>query len=238
MTASTYDAITAALAAGVLLAVVAMVVSLVAVVARWKTPQCRGHLIRLVISLAAIPVLIGTQQAILWLVFLPALGRQQMTEINAARAKRFAETTFVKVGDTVPAFSVTTIDGDVISAPLPGKVVLINFFATWCGPCQMELPHIERIWSNLRNDDRFRLVVVGREETVKSVRAFRQQHEFSFPIAADSERKVYSLFAKESIPRTVLVSPQGQVVYSKAGFDETDIEELHAVLKEQLAALK
>jgi hypothetical protein len=102
----------------------------------------------------------------------------------------------------------------------------------------MELPHIDRIWSDLKNDNQFRMVVIGREETAETVRAYRQQHEFSFPIAADPEREIYSLFAKESIPRTIVVSPEGQVVYSNAGFHETDIEELKAVLKQQLATLK
>jgi peroxiredoxin len=238
MNSAVYSSITMILGVTALIALGIALYSFIFMLVRWKTPKRRSHAVRLFAAIAAIPCLIAIQQAILWWVFLPALGRQQMAEINAARAKRLDETTFVKVGDTVPEFSLTTIDGDTVSLPLPGKVVLINFFATWCGPCQMELPHIERIWSDFRNDDRFGLVVVGREETAETVRAYRQQHQFSFPIAADPEREVYSFFAKESIPRTILVSPEGLVVYSNAGFYETDIEELRAELKKQLATLK
>ena len=119
-----------------------------------------------------------------------------------------------------------------------GKVYLVEFWATWCGPCLVELPHIEHIWSDLRHDDRFRLVVVGREETAETVRTFRQEHEFSFPMADDPERVVYSLFAAEGIPLTMVVSPEGKIIYSKAGFYVSDMAELYAVLKGQLAALK
>ena len=238
MTDSTYNTITAALAIGVWIAFAALIVSLIATIVRWKSPRRRGHLVRLLISFAAIPILVGIQQAILWWVFLPELGRRQMTEISAARAKRFDETTLVKVGDTIPAFSVKTVDGETVTLPSPGKVVLINFFATWCGPCQLELPHIEQIWLNLKHDDHFRLVVVGREETPETVRNYCQQHRFSFPVGADPEREIYSLFAKESIPRTIVVSPEGRVVYSTLGFDEADIVALKALLNEQLAVLK
>ncbi len=238
MTESTYNTITSALALALVFAFVVMVVSLIAMIVRWKTPKRRGHIGRFLISLAAIPVLIGTQQAILWLVFLPALGRQKMAEVNAGRAEQLAATTLINVGDTIPHTSLTTIDGETITLPMPGKVVLINFFATWCGPCLKELPHIEHIWSDLRHDDHFRLVVIGREETAETVRTFRQQHAFSFPMAADPEREVYSLFATESIPRTMVVSPEGKIIYSKAGFYESDIAGLNAILKGQLAALK
>jgi peroxiredoxin len=238
MTTTVFNGITLVLEVAALVALGIALVSCVLMLVRWKTPKRRGHAIRLAGAIAAIVCLIGVHQAILWFVFLPALGRQQMAEIEAAQARRFAETTFVRVGDAVPEFSLTTIDGETVSLPAPGKVVLINFFATWCGPCQVELPHIERIWSDLRSDDRFRLVVVGREETAETVQAYRREHSFTFPMAADPERKVYSLFAKELIPRTVVVSPAGQVVYATAGFYEDEVEELHALLKEQLAAVK
>lgn len=238
MTESTYTTITAALTLALVFACVVMAVSLIAMIVRWKTPKRRGHVGRFVISLAAIPVLIGIQYAILFVVFLPALGRQKMAEINARRAEQLVTTTLVNVGDSIPQTSLTNIDGETITLPMPGKVVLINFFATWCGPCLVELPYIEHIWSDLRHDDRFRLVVVGREETAETVRTFRQEHEFSFPMAADPERVVYSLFAAEGIPLTMVVSHEGKIIYAKAGFYETDIAELKAILKGQLAVLK
>jgi peroxiredoxin len=238
MSTSTYNTVTAALATGVLIAFVVMVISLIAIIVRWKTPKRRGHGIRLLVALAAISCLIGIQQAILWLVFLPALGRQQMMKVNAARAEKLAETSVVRVGDTAPQFSLTTADGDEFSLPNQGSIILINFFATWCGPCQIELPHVEQIWTANKNNARFRLLVIGREETMETVRDYRNKNGFSFPIAPDPDRSVYSLFANESIPRTLVVSPDGQIVYSKAGFMKEDLVELNAVLEKQLAGLR
>jgi peroxiredoxin len=235
MTTSAYNAITATLAIGVLTAFVVLLVSFIAMIVRWRTPNRRKHVIRLLFAFAAIPCLIGIQQAILWLVFLPSLGREQMAEINAMRDERLSDTSLVSVGDLAPQFSLTTADGDEFSLLEPGDVVLINFFATWCGPCQVELPHIERIWAANKNRKRFRLLVIGREETTEAVLAYRDKNGFSFPIAADPDRSVYSLFANESIPRTLVVSPDGQIVYSKAGFYEDDLDELSAVLRDQLA---
>jgi peroxiredoxin len=144
----------------------------------------------------------------------------------------------VRVGDRAPQFSLTTADGKEFSLADNDKVTLINFFATWCAPCALELPHIEQIWADHKDDEHFRLLVIGREETTESVREYRKKHGFSFPIAADSDRSVYSLFAKDSIPRTLVVSHDGRIVFSKAGFYDADVVELKAVLREQIASLK
>jgi peroxiredoxin len=238
MNATTYNTITATLAIGVLIAFCVLIVSFTAMIVRWKTPKRRRHIIRLFVAIAIIPCLIATHQAFLWLVFLPSLGRQQMAEINAIRADRLAKTSIVHVGDLAPQFSLTTADGEEFSlTDATGDVVLINFFATWCGPCQLELPQIDGIWTARKNDKNFRLLVIGREETTESVRAYRDKNGFSFPIAADPDRAAYSLFAKESIPRTLVVSPEGLIVYSKSGFFEEDIDDLTAVLETQFADL-
>jgi peroxiredoxin len=235
MSATTFNALSVVLGIAVLIALLAAIISLVAMIVRWRTPRRRGYAISLLICLAAVPCLIGVQQFLLWRVFLPALGREKVAQMNAARAERLAKTSLVQVGDAAPEFSVTTIDGETLSVPAPGKVVLLNFFATWCGPCRLELPHINRVWAQYKNDDRVRFIVIGREETPETVEAFQTEHNFSVPMAADPDRAIYSRFAKESIPRTFVIAPNGQIVYAQAGFHESDIEELKALLENQLA---
>ena len=235
MSAFTHITITVALATGVLIALIAMVVSLIAMILRWKTPSRRRHVIRLLVALATIPCLIGIQQTIFWRIYLPSWGRRQTAEAIAAHEERRANASLVHVGDSVPQFSLTTADGSEFAMPANGKVTLINFFATWCGPCRIELPHIERIWVEHKDDENFRLLVIGREETTESVRQYRNKNHFTFPVAADPDRTVYSLFARELIPRTLVVSPDGRVVYSKAGFRADDLGGLTVALQEQLA---
>jgi peroxiredoxin len=230
-----YNVITVTLVIAIFIAAVVGLISLVAVFIRWRSPQRRGHVIRLFAALVAIPAFIGIQQAMLWWVFLPSFGREQMAKIEEARATRLAESSYVRIGDAAPPFTLTTADGEEFVQPQRGTVVLINFFATWCGPCALELPHIEKIWTAHKDDERFRLVVIGREESDAVVLQYRRENGYTFPIAADPERKVYSLFAKELIPRTLVISPDGRVVYSQAGFNEAELEKLQEVLREQLA---
>ncbi len=239
MSGETYNAVMMGFLSAVLFAMAIALFSLVFMILRWRTPQRKKYTSRLLLSLVAIPILIGISQAILWFVFLPALGREQMARVNAHRAKQLADTSFVGVGDRAPNFDVTDVDGATFSlANVKGKVVVLNFFATWCGACVMELPHIETIWTDYRDQDKFALLVIGREETMDAVRDFRSKSGFSLPIAPDPERDVYSMFAKELIPRTVVISPDGVVVYSQVGFEEGDLDELRAVLTEQLAGFE
>lgn len=239
MSGDTYNAMTMGFLIAVLIAIAVAILSLVFMFLRWRTPKRRKHVLRLLFAVVAIPCLIGAQQALLWWIFLPALGREQMAKMNAYRAERLAATSLVHVGDRAPDFEITDADGAVFSmGDAKGKVVVINFFATWCGPCMMELPHIEEIWKDYRDRENFALLVIGREETMEAVREFRSKKGFSFPIAPDPNREVYSLFAKEAIPRTIVVSPNGVVVYSQLGFYEADMDELRAVVTEQLAGLE
>ena len=150
------------LAIAILVAVLVVLVSAASVIVRWKTPKRRGHVIRLVLALAAVPCLYGIYFANLFLIVIPEIGRQQRDEYSAHRAEQIAATTRIHIGDMAPAFSLTTADGTEFSLPETGKVVLINFFATWCGPCQVELPHIERVWAKHKDDEDFRLLVIGR----------------------------------------------------------------------------
>ncbi|HVT26786.1 MAG TPA: redoxin domain-containing protein, partial [Lacipirellulaceae bacterium] len=113
--------------------------------------------------------------------------------------------TLAHVGERAPDFRLTRIDGTPIqSSDLRGNVVVLNFFATWCGPCQMELPHLQSIWEEFGSDSHFRMLIVGRDETDDSVRAFKQKNGFTFPMAADPKGSVYKKFATEYIPRTYL----------------------------------
>ena len=143
--------------------------------------------------------------------------------------------TLTHVGESAPDFELTSIEGTPFrTVDLRGKVIVLNFFATWCGPCQMELPHLQAVWDEFRNDDDFRMLVVGREESEDSVRAFQQKHGFTFPLAADPENSVYNKFASQYIPRTYLVSRQGTIVHEFTGYYEVEISRLETLLKREL----
>jgi len=146
------------------------------------------------------------------------------------------KTTRVKIGQEVPAFSFSEDGGPEKSiADLKGQVVLINFFATWCGPCLKELPHLQNdIFIPYKDHPEFRLLVIGREHTAGELAKFKQTKTFTFKLIADPKREIYSSFAEQFIPRNFLIDRDGTIIYSSVGFDEKEFDQLKSVLEAKL----
>ncbi len=140
------------------------------------------------------------------------------------------------VGDKMPAFTIELDNGTTIaSSKFDGKVRLITLFATWCPPCLKELPHIQsQIWDKYKNNPNFELLVFGREHTEAEVKAFATKRGFTFPIYPDKSRGVYSLFAKNTIPRNYLIDKNGVVVYTSIGFNDAEFDQLLTKLAQLL----
>jgi peroxiredoxin len=148
------------------------------------------------------------------------------------------ETTLTEVGQTAPDFTVTTLQGKSFSlSEQRDRVVVVNFFATWCPPCREELPHLEReVWQRFRGDD-FSLVALGREHTAEELEPFAEETGFSFPIAPDPERTAYARYAEMYIPRTVVVGPDGTILFQSQGFERSDFDRMIDVIDRALSDL-
>lgn len=146
------------------------------------------------------------------------------------------EFTLVKRGDAVPTFEYETAPGITKSiTELKGKTILINFFATWCGPCRKELPVVQSdIYNKYKDNPNFVLLIFGREHSWEEISKFRQENKFTMPIYPDPQRKIFSLFAKQNIPRNFVISPEGKIIYSSTGFAEKEFGELKKTLEKQL----
>ena len=147
------------------------------------------------------------------------------------------QATLVKTGQQVPDFVLEGSDGQPISMKdLRGKVVLINFFATWCGPCMKELPHVQKeIYEKYKDNPDLRLLVIGREHTWDDLNQFKEKKGFGFDLFPDPKRTVYSKFASRFIPRNFIVGKDGKIVYASVGFEGKEFRKMLDVLKEQLA---
>lgn len=150
-----------------------------------------------------------------------------------------AEGTLVRAGDHAPDFALTTIDAAPFhTADLRGKVIVLNLFATWCGPCNKELPHLQSLWDEFQGNGDFRMLVIGRKEPSDVLKAFRREHGFTFPMASDLDSSVYDRFASTYIPRTYLLSREGTILYQWTGGYEEEVKKLRKLLSKELAKKK
>ena len=136
--------------------------------------------------------------------------------------------TLVAKNQTVPSFKFEISKGKtVFITDYKGKIVLINFFATWCAPCRKELPMVqEQIWNKYKDNPKFTMLTFGREHSWEEVSKFGKDQNLSFPLLPDLKRKVFSLFAKEGIPRSYLIDENGKIIFLSVGFEETHFNEL------------
>ena len=157
--------------------------------------------------------------------------------LTIGTASAQADTTaLTKVGDKAPSFSCTTIDGKTFDlSSMNGKIVMINFFATWCGPCQAELPVLQKnIWDKYKNNPSFRLIILGREHSEKEVREFVEKKSFTMPFAPDPDRNIYKLYATQFIPRNVIVGKDGRILFQSMGYTEEEFKKIEGLLKKEL----
>jgi peroxiredoxin len=151
-----------------------------------------------------------------------------LTSLNIFSQEDYMESSLVKLNQQVPEFAFTNKDGKSIKlSDYKGKVILINFFATWCGPCMKEMPFIQKdLWEKLKNNDKFIILSFGRDHSQEEVNKFTETKKFTFPIFADKGKSIYNLFATKYIPRNYLIDSNGTVIYASTGFTTDDFAKL------------
>jgi peroxiredoxin len=144
--------------------------------------------------------------------------------------------TITKVGDKAPVFSCKTIDGKTIDLnKTNGKIVMVTFFATWCGPCNEELPVIQKeIYNRYKDNPDFILAVIGRQHTEQELKDFAAKKGLTLPFAPDPEKAIYSLYAKQMIPRNVIIGKNGKILFQEIGFFPDDFNKLKDLLAKEL----
>lgn len=102
-----------------------------------------------------------------------------------------------------------------------GRVVLINFWATWCEPCEREMPAMERLYQALAGEQ-FELIAVAIDDNEAEVRAFQERYQLSFPMLLDPARAVYGEYQTMGVPESLLVDRDGRIVERYVGPREWD----------------
>ena len=134
----------------------------------------------------------------------------------------------IRVGQTVPDIKWTQTDGKTVSIKdLRGKVVMLQFTASWCGVCRKEMPFIERdIWQKHKDNKDFYLVGIDRDEPKATVEAFAKQTGVTYPLALDPGADLFAKFAlrESGITRNVLVDRDGKIVMTTRLYNEKEFQ--------------
>lgn len=141
----------------------------------------------------------------------------------------------VKPGDTAPDFTVEMFDGSHVTlSDLRGKVVLLNFWATWCPPCRQELARVQADVIDRFVGEDFIFLPIARGEGREAVAAFRQQQGYNFPMGLDPQRSVYDRYASNHIPRNILIGRDGRIVLSSVGYEADEFGRLVEAIEQTL----
>ena len=119
-----------------------------------------------------------------------------------------------------PDFTVYDAEGNEVRlSDFAGKPVVLNFWASWCGPCKSELPAFENVWQEFGGDIEFLMVNLtdGVSETVDGVSKFVSKNGFTFPVYFDTAQNAAYTYGVTSIPATALISAEGEIVAAQVG---------------------
>ncbi len=133
----------------------------------------------------------------------------------------------VEVGEEAPNIILPLLSGDTLSlAALKGKVVVLQFTASWCSVCRKEMPHLEQeVWQAYKDDD-FVLIGVDIDEDPNKVSPFIEKMQVTYPIALDTDKKLFYQFArpKAGVTRNIVIDKEGEVVFLTRLFDPVEFD--------------
>ncbi len=161
-----------------------------------------------------------------------ASGSDGKTERETTTA---ATATGTEVGAAMPDYTAMNLDGTKFDlASRRGKVVLLNIWATWCGPCRYEIPELQRIHDAYAPRG-FEVVGVSVDESgIESVKQFIDEYEMRYPVALDPQGQLANLLQTSVLPTSVLVDRGGKIIWKKYGAILEGDQELDEAIRKAL----
>lgn len=144
----------------------------------------------------------------------------------------------VKVGDQAPDFEMVLTSGEKIRlSDMQGRVVMLQFTASWCGVCRREMPFIEsEIWQELKDRPDFALFGVDRDEPRDKVMAYADKVGISYPMGLDPGADIFALYAlrEAGVTRNVIIDREGKIIFLTRLFDREEFDAMKKILFEAL----
>ena len=161
-------------------------------------------------------------------------------EAAAAEAVQADERGYiVKVGDQVPDFDLMMMDGTTLNIKeLQGKVVMLQFTASWCGVCRKEMPHIEsEIWQKLKGNPEFALYGIDLKETPEVTAEFAKAIPVTYPLTLDPEGERFALFCDKGagVTRNIILDRTGKIIMLTRLYDEAEFASMVKLINDELA---
>ncbi|MCC6897024.1 MAG: redoxin domain-containing protein [Anaerolineae bacterium] len=157
-----------------------------------------------------------------------------LESISGAAAAASGPVTGTDIGDAAPNFESVTDTGEAIKlADLRGQVVVLNFWATWCAPCKVEMPEFEEAYET-NSDKGFTVLAVNNSETLEQVTTFRDQLKVTFPFVMDEQGDLQRLYGVVSYPSTYILDKDGVIIYKQ--FGPMTAEKIDTMIAQALAS--
>ena len=140
----------------------------------------------------------------------------------------------VSVGDMAPDFTMEYTTGEKVTlSDLRDKIVILQFTASWCSVCRLEMPHLEKdVWQAFK-DKGVILIGVDRDEPLETVVQFQKEMKTTYPLALDPGADIFGLFAdkKSGVTRNVVIDQNGKIVFLTRLFEEQEYQAMIQVIK-------
>jgi thiol-disulfide isomerase/thioredoxin len=173
-------------------------------------------------------------------------AQMQTAQMQAGAAEQAADSVkaddrgyIVKVGDMVPQFDLHLLDGTKVPvSSLKGKVVMLQFTASWCGVCRREMPFIEKdIWLKLKENPEFALYGIDLKEDAEKTAVFAELIPVTYPLTLDLEGKTFELFCEKGagVTRNIILDREGKIIMLTRLYDETEFSQMVELINAELA---